>query len=94
MRRFISFDHINLLTFSYRQFGNMLVLAAVFKSHLRNYLPSDTKLTRKNLSNLYDRTIRVLDEVSKNSPILMMDRDILRHIQRELRLGNSASSEG
>lgn len=64
----------------------MLVLAAVFKSYLRNYLPPDSKLTRENLSNLYKRTIRVLGEVERNSPILMMDRDILLHIQRELRL--------
>ncbi|KAF2785843.1 hypothetical protein K505DRAFT_368750 [Melanomma pulvis-pyrius CBS 109.77] len=76
----------NIFGTLHAQFGNMLVLAAVYKSVLRYYLPLDSKLTRENLSKLYKRTIRVLGDVQRNSPILMMDRDILLHIQRELNL--------
>lgn len=64
----------------------MLVLAAVYKSHLQNYLPPDTKLTRTTLSNMYKRTIKVLNGMSDNSPVLLMVRDILIHIQREIDL--------
>lgn len=67
----------------------MLVLAAVFKSALWHLLPEKTRLSKANLSKLYNRTIKVLSQVAPNSPILNMDREILMHIQRELELDTS-----
>lgn len=68
------------------QFGNMLVLAAVIKSKLYPHLPSDTKLTSRNLSALFERTIRAIEDVAPNSPILKCDLDILRNVRKQLNL--------
>jgi len=68
------------------QFGNMLVLAAVFKSQLCRYLPRDTQLTKNNLTLLMDRTCKVLGEIAPNSPILEMDLKILRNVRKQLDL--------
>ncbi|KAF1352956.1 hypothetical protein EJ07DRAFT_168669 [Lizonia empirigonia] len=76
----------NIFGTMHAQFGNMLVLAAVFKSQLCRYLPRDTQLTKNNLILLMDRTCRVLGEIAPNSPILCMDIRILRSIQKQLDL--------
>ena len=68
------------------QFGNMLVLAAVFKSQLCRYLPRDAQLTKQNLTALMDRTCKVLGEIAPNSPILEMDLKILRNVRKQLDL--------
>ncbi|KAF1831715.1 hypothetical protein BDW02DRAFT_571770 [Decorospora gaudefroyi] len=65
------------------QFGNMLVLASVFNSKLYPLLPKDTWLTKANLAALFKRTIDVLGEVADNSPILRVDLEILRNVQRQ-----------
>ncbi|KAF2730089.1 hypothetical protein EJ04DRAFT_445911 [Polyplosphaeria fusca] len=73
----------NIFGTLHAQFGNMIVLAAVFtKSGLRNHLPSNCKLTKRTLESLFKRTIKVLEQVAPNSPILRVDVDILRRIQK------------
>lgn len=64
----------------------MIVLAAVWKSRLRQFLPEDTMLTKSNLIDLFDRTTKVLGEVAPNSPILKMDLDILHNVRKQLNL--------
>ncbi|KAF3029157.1 hypothetical protein E8E12_000380 [Didymella heteroderae] len=76
----------NIFGTMHAQFGNMLVLAAVFKSQLCRYLPRDTQLTRNNLKLLMDRTCKVLGEIAPNSPILEMDLKILRNVRKQLDL--------
>jgi hypothetical protein len=70
----------NIFGTLHAQFGNMLVLAAVYRSRLYDYLPSDTRLTPKNLDALFKRTIQVLEEVAPNSPALKVDLDILHNV--------------
>jgi len=70
----------NIFGTLHAQFGNMLVLAAVYRSPLYQYLPSDTRLTPKNLDALFKRTIKVLEEVAPNSPALKVDLDILHNV--------------
>jgi hypothetical protein len=62
----------------------MLVLAAVYQSRLgTRYLHNYTeKLTKTNLSLLFRRTIKVLEAFQYNSPVLKVDMDILRNVQR------------
>jgi hypothetical protein len=60
----------------------MLVLASVYRSKLYPLLPSDTWLTKTNLAALFKRTIKVITQVAPNSPILRMDLEILRNVQR------------
>ncbi|KAF2268499.1 hypothetical protein CC78DRAFT_372218 [Lojkania enalia] len=72
----------NIFGTLHAQFGNMLVLAAVYKSRLRSHLPTDTKLTKKNLELLFKRTIKVLSNVAPNSPILAVDVEILKNVQK------------
>jgi hypothetical protein len=74
----------NIFGTLHAQFGNMLVLAAVFKSRLYYQLPSNTLLTPQNLYALFERTFKVLDEVAPNSPILKVDLDILRNVRSQL----------
>lgn len=76
----------NIFGTLHAQFGNMLVLAAVLKSKLYPHLPSNTKLTPRNLNALFERTIHVLEETAPNSPILKVDLDILRNVRRQLNL--------
>ena len=72
----------------------MLVLAAVYsKTSLRNHLPQGT-LTRETLGNLFRRTIKMLRQVSPNSPVLEVDAVILEHINKDiLRLEGPHPSE-
>ena len=74
----------NIFGTLHAQFGNMLVLAAVYKSRLYHHLPPDTSLTPKNLHALFERTFIVLEEVAPNSPILKVDLDILRNVRTQL----------
>ncbi|KNG46756.1 c6 zinc finger domain-containing protein [Stemphylium lycopersici] len=73
----------NIFGTLHAQFGNMLVLASVYKSNLYPLLPSDTWLTKPTLSALFKRTITVIEDVAPNSPILRMDLEILRNVQRQ-----------
>ncbi|KAF2478121.1 uncharacterized protein BDR25DRAFT_8237 [Lindgomyces ingoldianus] len=83
----------NIFGTLHAQFGNMIVLAAVFKSRLRYHLPNDNpkdhNLTKSTLSKLLNRTIKVLGTVAPNSPVLKMDAQILQNIQRLLNLENT-----
>ncbi|RYN17062.1 hypothetical protein AA0119_g11494 [Alternaria tenuissima] len=74
----------NIFGTLHAQFGNMLVLAAVFKSRLYYLLPFNTSLTPQNLHTLFERTFEVLSEVAPNSPILKVDLDILRNVRSQL----------
>lgn len=84
----------NIFGTLHAQFGNMLVLAAVYsKTSLRSHLPQDT-LTRETLRNLFRRTIKMLRQVSPNSPVLEVDAVILEHIHKDiLRLEGPYASE-
>ena len=73
-----------MLTNTYpRQFGNMLVLASVYKSKLYPLLPSDTRLTNASLAALFRRTIAVISDVAQNSPVLRTDLEILKNVQKQ-----------
>jgi hypothetical protein len=61
----------------------MLVLASVYKSTLYPLLLSDTWLTKANLAALFKRTIAVISDVAQNSPILRMDLEILKNVQKQ-----------
>lgn len=61
----------------------MLVLAAVYKSNLHKYLPNQAQLTKANLTALLARTMNIISEVAPNSPILKMDLEILKNVQRQ-----------
>ncbi|PVH90302.1 hypothetical protein DM02DRAFT_636921, partial [Periconia macrospinosa] len=78
----------NILGTLHAQFGNMIVLAAVWNSPLREWLSHrrESSLNEHNLCQLFRRTIAILDEMAPNSPILRIDTEILRHIYRELGL--------
>jgi hypothetical protein len=71
------------------QFGNMLVLAAVYKSRMYQHLPADIPLTPGNLDALFERTISALEENAPNSPILVLDLEILRNTRRKLNLSTN-----
>ncbi|KAF2012228.1 hypothetical protein BU24DRAFT_412742 [Aaosphaeria arxii CBS 175.79] len=77
----------NIFGTLHAQFGNMIVLAAVYKNEkLRQHLPANTQFTKRTLSLLFRRTILMLKEVKPNSPVLSVDADILENVQRILRL--------
>ncbi|OAK94754.1 hypothetical protein IQ06DRAFT_81458 [Phaeosphaeriaceae sp. SRC1lsM3a] len=76
----------NIFGTMHAQFGNMLVLAAVYKSKMYSHLPEDTPLTPKTLAALFERTISALEETAPNSPILQVDLDILHTILGKLDL--------
>jgi hypothetical protein len=76
----------NIFGTLHAQFGNMLVLAAVYKSKLYPYLPHDTNLTPKTLNALFKRTVHVLREVAPNSPVLKLDLEILENVWKKLDL--------
>jgi hypothetical protein len=59
----------------------MLVLAAVYKSHLHRFLPKFAQLTKATLTALFERTCSVLSEIAPNSPILEMDLQILHNVR-------------
>ncbi|KAF1979810.1 hypothetical protein BU23DRAFT_106344 [Bimuria novae-zelandiae CBS 107.79] len=73
----------NIFGTLHAQFGNMLVLTAVYFSELGKFLPDKTCLTMKTLSALYQRTQDILDELSGNSPVLATDYDILDKLARQ-----------
>lgn len=62
----------------YRQFGNMLVLAGTYRSHLSRLIP------RKRLEELLIRTIEFLDKYSPISPTLKKDVEMLRDIKQQI----------
>jgi hypothetical protein len=74
----------NIFGTLHAQFGNMLVLAAVYKSRLYPHLPPNTSLTPKNLHALFERTFEVLGQVAPNSPVLKVDLDILHNVRSQL----------
>lgn len=74
----------NIFGTLHAQFGNMMVLAAVYKSNLYPHLPTNTSLTPQNLHALFERTISALKDVAPNSPILKVDLDILRNVRSQL----------
>ncbi|KAF2115552.1 hypothetical protein BDV96DRAFT_646544 [Lophiotrema nucula] len=76
----------NIFGTLHAQFGNMIVLAAVYNSRLRSHLPRDNKLTKANLKLLFRRTIKVLEGIAPNSPVLRVDADILKNVQRMISL--------
>ncbi|KAF2022647.1 hypothetical protein EK21DRAFT_119535 [Setomelanomma holmii] len=76
----------NIVGTLHAQFGNMLVLAAVYKSKLYPHLPNETKLNAKTLRALFKRTFDILGEVAPNSPILKVDLDILGNVWNQLNL--------
>jgi hypothetical protein len=69
----------NIFATLHAQFGNMLVLAAIFTSTIYQDLPRDTPLTPSNLDALFERTMSVLEETAPDSPILQLDLRILRY---------------
>jgi hypothetical protein len=74
----------NIFGTVHAQFGNMLVLAAVYKSKIYQHLPHDTPLTPSCLNALFDRTFQILKENAPNSPILQVDLEILRNVRNSL----------
>jgi hypothetical protein len=74
----------NIFGTVHAQFGNMLVLAAVYKSKMYQHLSRDTPLTRRCLNALFERTFGMLEQNTPNSPILKVDRDILRNVRKSL----------
>jgi len=60
----------------------MIILAAVYRSPLRDHLPQDSELNRTNLSALFHRTMKILREVAPNSPVLDLDHKILENVKR------------
>lgn len=67
-----------MLTYHSRQFGNMLVLAATYKSHLSRLV------NRNKLEELLDRTINFLGKYSPISPTLKKDAEILHDIKQQI----------
>jgi hypothetical protein len=76
----------NIFGTMHAQFGNMLVLAAVYRSKMYQHLPHDIPLTPSNLNALFERTISALQENAPNSPILQVDLEILQNTRRKLNL--------
>ena len=60
----------------YRQFGNILVLSATYKSESLSYLVEKTQL-----DHLFDRTIKFLDRLGSISKTLRRDMEILVHLK-------------
>ena len=66
----------SLINIFYSQFGNMLVLAAVYKSRLRQLIDKSV------LDKLLARTIKVLRRLAPNSPTLKVDAQILENTRK------------
>jgi hypothetical protein len=64
---------------TYRLFGNMLVLSAVWRTQLLRRLVDQDRF-----QGLLERTISFLDELSAISPTCQHDCDILKKIRRVL----------
>ncbi|KAF2203904.1 hypothetical protein GQ43DRAFT_229181 [Delitschia confertaspora ATCC 74209] len=69
----------NIFGTLHAQFGNMLVLAAVYRTRLQQL--HHLKLKHSTVDMLLRRTIRVLEQVAPNSPVLEMDVKILKKIK-------------
>jgi hypothetical protein len=80
----------NIFGTMHAQFGNMLVLAAVYKSPMYKHLPENSPLTPRNLDALFARTIDAIQENAPNSPILKVDLEVLHHLRQELNLPSSS----
>lgn len=80
----------NIFGTMHAQFGNMLVLAAVYKSPMYKHLPENTPLTPRNLDALFERTIDAINENAPNSPILKVDLEVLEFLRNELKLPRSS----
>ncbi|KAH5982901.1 hypothetical protein HBI68_255420 [Parastagonospora nodorum] len=76
----------NIFGTMHAQFGNMLVLAAVYRSSIYQHLPHDPPLTSRALDALFARTIEALSETAPNSPILKVDLDVLINLREKLEL--------
>ncbi|KAH6503157.1 hypothetical protein HBI55_024620 [Parastagonospora nodorum] len=76
----------NIFGTMHAQFGNMLVLAAVYRSSIYQHLPANTPLTPRALDALFARTIEALSETAPNSPILKVDLDVLINLREKLEL--------
>jgi hypothetical protein len=74
----------NIVGTVHAQFGNMLVLAAVYESKMYQHLPHDTPLTPRCLNALFERTFDILEQNAPNSPTLQVDLDILRNVRKSL----------
>ena len=61
----------------------MLVLAAVYKSQLHQFLPQHAQLTKATLTALFERTCNALNETVPNSPTLEVDFKILHNVRRQ-----------
>ena len=68
----------NILGTAHAQFGNMLVLAATFRSELRYLIPEEELLR------LLSRTIRFLKYSEAISPTLRQDAKVLSSIKNKL----------
>lgn len=69
----------NIFGTLHAQFGNMLVLAAVY---LSPRMRARLKLSQGTIDKLLDRTIKVLEAVSPNSPVLQTDVYLLRKVKK------------
>ena len=68
------------------QFGNMLVLAATYRSHLGKLVD------KTNFIRLLDRTIVFLSELSSISSTLEKDAEILKFVKRTILMEESVAS--
>jgi hypothetical protein len=81
----------NIFGTMHAQYGNMLVLAAVYKSPMYKHLPENSPLNHRNLEALFARTIDAIQEIEPNSPTLRVDLEVLRHLRQKLNLRSSSS---
>lgn len=72
----------------HRQFGNMLVLAAAYKSLLR------VLIDREKLRQLLDRTIHFLLRSKTISPTLVKDAEILSKIRQHIFESDNIANSG
>jgi len=66
----------NIFGTAHAQFGNMLVLAATYRSHLGKLVD------KANFLRLLDRTINFLSELGAISTTLQADAEILQHVKK------------
>ncbi|MCJ1405752.1 hypothetical protein MMC11_008982 [Xylographa trunciseda] len=76
----------NIFGTAHAQFGNMLVLAATYRSHLGKFVD------RTNLLRLLDRTITFLSELSSISSTLEKDAETLKYVRRIIATDESGAN--
>ncbi|MCJ1295581.1 hypothetical protein MMC34_007144 [Xylographa carneopallida] len=76
----------NIFGTAHAQFGNMLVLAATYKSHLGRLVD------KTNFLRLLDRTIIFLSELSSISSTLEKDAETLKYVRRNIATEEPAAS--